>query len=119
MFRVIIAGSRDFNDYDFLCHVMDRLLSNYAQEDIQIVCGMAKGADTCGEHYAKEHGYKIRYFKADWDCYGTAAGPIRNEEMARNADALVAFWDGKSPGTKSMIQLAQKYNLQTRVKKYK
>ena len=54
MFRVIIAGSRDFNDYDFLCHIMDRLLSNYTQEDIQIVCGMAKGADTCGERYAKE-----------------------------------------------------------------
>lgn len=80
---------------------------------------MAKGADTCGERYAKEHRYKIRYFPADWDRYGTAAGPIRNEEMARNADALVAFWDGKSSGTKSMIQLAQKYNLQTRVKKYK
>lgn len=119
MFRVIIAGSRDFSDYDFLSCVMDRLLSNYAQEDIQIVCGMAKGADTCGERYAKEHGYKIRYFQADWDRYGTAAGPIRNEEMARNADALVAFWDGKSPGTKSMIQLAQKYNLQIRIKKYK
>lgn len=82
---------------------------------------MAKGADTCGERYAKEHGYKIRYFQADWNRYGTAAGPIRNEEMACNADAdaLVAFWDGKSPGTKSMIQLAQKYNLQTCIKKYK
>lgn len=119
MFRVIIAGSRDFTDYHFLSSVMDRLLSNYEQEDIQIVCGMAKGADTCGESYAKEHGYEIRYFQADWGRYGTAAGPIRNEEMARNADALVAFWDGKSPGTKSMIQLAQKYNLQIRVKKYK
>ena len=119
MFRVIIAGSRDFNDYDFLCHIMDRLLSNYAKEDIQIVYGMAKGADTCGECYAKEHGYNIRYFQADWDRYGAAAGPIRNEEMALNADALVAFWDGKSPGTKSMIQLAQKYNLQIRIKKYK
>ena len=119
MFRVIIAGSRDFSDYDFLSCVMDRLLSNYSQEDIQIVCGMAKGADTCGERYAKEQGYKIRDVQADWDRYGTDAGPIRNEEMARNADALVAFWDGKSPGTKSMIQLAQKYNLQIRIKKYK
>lgn len=37
---------------------------------------------------------------ADWDRYGNAAGPIRNRKMAEVADALVAVWDGRSPGTK-------------------
>ena len=57
-------------------------------------------------------------FPADWDKYGKAAGYKRNEEMARNADALIAFWDGKSRGTKHMIDLAKKYDLQARIVMY-
>lgn len=117
MFRVIIAGSRGFSDYALLKRTMDTLLSNI-KEDITVVCGKARGADTLGEQYAKERGYAVAYFPADWDRYGKAAGFIRNEQMAQNADALVAFWDGKSRGTKSMIELAAKYNLKIRIKKY-
>lgn len=117
MFRVIIAGSRSFDDYDMLVKTMDMVLQNITDE-IQIVCGMAAGADTLGERYAKERGYKIAYFPADWKKYGRAAGFNRNVEMAKNADALVAFWDGKSKGTKHMLDIAKRYGLRVRLKPY-
>ena len=96
---------------------MDNLLRNIT-EKIVVVCGKAKGADTLGEQYAKERGYVVAYYPADWEKYGKRAGFIRNEQMAKNADALVAFWDGKSRGTKSMIELAQRYGLKIRIKRY-
>ena len=117
MFRVIIAGSRKFSDYDLLERTMDKALST-VQDDITVVCGNAKGSDTLGEQYAKEHGYEVQYFPADWNRYGKVAGYIRNTTMAKNADALVAFWDGESPGTKHMIETAQSLGLRVRVKTY-
>lgn len=69
MFRVIIAGGRDFKDYDLLVKTMNHLLSNI-KDDITVVCGKARGADTLGEQYAKEYGYSVQYFPADWDRYG-------------------------------------------------
>ena len=118
-FRVIIAGGRDFSDYVLMCRTMDTLLSNISKDtDIVIVCGMARGADTLGDRYAKDRNYKVNYFPADWNTYGKAAGYKRNEQMAQNADALVAFWDGKSRGTKHMIDLARKYRLRVRIRYY-
>lgn len=117
MFRVIIAGGRDFNDYDRLEKTMDRLLSRITDE-IVIVCGMARGADTLGEQYGKQRGYRIKYFPADWETFGRTAGYIRNQKMAENADALVAFWDGKSRGTANMIDIAQRFDLRVRVIRY-
>ena len=117
MFRVIIAGSRKFSDYDLLERTMDKALST-VQDDITVVCGKAKGSETLGEQYAKEHGYEVQYFPADWNRYGKVAGYIRNTTMAKNADALVAFWDGESPGTKHMIETAQSLGLRVRVKTY-
>lgn len=117
VFRVIIAGGRLFDDYAYLKKSMDYLLRNI-NDDIIVVCGKARGADTLGEKYANERGYDVHYFPADWDRYGKAAGYIRNEEMAKNADALVAFWDGKSHGTKNMIALAKQYGLKVRVESY-
>ena len=117
MFRVIIAGSRKFSDYDLLERTMDKALST-VQDDITVVCGKAKGSDTLGEQYAKEHGYEVQYFPADWNRYGKVAGYIRNTTMAKNADALVAFWDGESPGTKHMKETAQSLGLRVRVKTY-
>lgn len=118
-FRVIIAGGRDFNDYALLRKTMDALLANINEDtNIVVVCGMARGADTLGEQYAKDRGYRVNYYPADWNAYGKAAGYKRNEQMAQNADALVAFWDGKSRGTKHMIDLGKKYQLKVRVKYY-
>lgn len=118
-FRVIIAGGRDFQDYKLLRSTMDALLQNKLRKvKIVIICGMAKGADMLGARYAQERGYHIRYFPAEWDNLGKKAGIIRNEQMAQNADALVAFWDGESRGTKNMIETAEQYNLAVRVKRY-
>lgn len=117
MFRVIVAGGRDFNNYAGLAATLDYLLKNI-NDEIQIVCGMARGADRLGEKYAKEHGYKVIYCPADWDIDGRSAGFKRNIRMAECADALVAFWDGKSTGTKHMIETAQNKGLDVRVKRY-
>lgn len=117
MFRVIIAGGRDFKNYTLLSKTMDHLLSKI-DGDIVIVCGKARGADTLGERYAKEHGYSVHYFPAEWDRHGRAAGYIRNIAMADNADALAAFWDGESRGTKNMIEIAKNRGLSVRVIRY-
>jgi len=107
--KLIIAGSRTFTNYKKLCKICDHLLQN--QTNIEIVSGTARGADKLGEQYAKEKNYPIKHFPANWNKYGKAAGPKRNQQMANYADALVAFWDGKSRGTKNMIELANKRKL--------
>ena len=117
MFKVIIAGSRDFNDYKLLKEKCDYQLQNI-KEEIIIVSGTARGADQLGERYAKEKGYKIDSRPANWDKFGKSAGYRRNEEMAQNADALIAFHNGVSKGTKHMIDLANKYKLKVCVVKY-
>lgn len=115
--KVIIAGSRYFNNYELLRQYVDHILQNVSQkESIEIVSGGAKGADELGERYAIERGYKITRFPAEWNKYGRAAGPKRNEQMGDYADALIAFLDGESRGTKHMIEYAKKKNLLVRVK---
>ena len=113
--KVIIAGSRDFDDYKLLRKYCDHILQN--QNDIEIVSGTAKGADQLGERYAIERSYKIIKFPADWS-KGKSAGYIRNEEMAKYGDALIAFWNGISKGTEHMINLAKKYKLKIRICNY-
>jgi hypothetical protein len=113
--KVIIAGGREFNDYNMLCKQCDFLLQS--QKEIEIVSGTARGADQLGERYAKDRGYPIKQFPADWN-KGKSAGYIRNEEMAKYADALIAFWDGKSKGTGHMINLAKQYNLNIKIYNY-
>lgn len=118
-FRVIIAGTRDFDDYGLLCRHTDYMLSDKrTKRRIVIVSGAARGADTLGEQYARERGYQIRRYPADWYKYGKKAGPLRNDLMARNADALIAYWDGRSPGTSNMIETARNYGLQISIKQY-
>ena len=116
MFKLIVAGGRDFDDYQLLKNKLDKLLQN--KTEVEIVCGKAKGADTLGERYAKEKGYLVKEFPAQWDKFGKRAGYLRNEEMAKYADACVAFWDEKSRGTKHMIDLAKKHKLKIRVINY-
>lgn len=113
MKKVIIAGSRDFNNFSKLKSVCDFLLKNF--EKVTIVSGGAKGADSLGEEYAKLKGFKLKVYKADWKKYGKGAGIIRNKEMAKNADMLIVFWDGKSKGTANMISLAEEANLQVNI----
>ena len=116
--RVIIAGGRDFEDYPLLKSKCESILKTVPKEDITIICGTAKGADTLGEWFAKEKRYNIVYFKPDWNI-GKKAGVLRNKEMADNADALIAFWDGVSRGTMHMIRIAKEKGLKVRVINYK
>ena len=105
--KVIIAGSRGFDDYEMLCKVCDHMLSR--QTEIEIVSGAARGADLLGERYAKERGMFVKKFPADWSI-GKSAGFIRNSQMADYSDALICFWDGESKGCKDAIAKANKLN---------
>ena len=119
-FNVIIAGSRDFNDYELLKSKCIFLLQDKMKQcNVQIVCGCARGADILGKQFAEEFGLKVLEYPADWEKYGKSAGYRRNKEMAKVADALIAFWDGESRGTKHMIDLAKEYGLPTRIIYYK
>lgn len=117
-YKVIIAGCRDFTDYELLREKCDYHLQNLRLENIVIVSGHASGADSLGERYAQERGFQLETYPADWQAHGRAAGPIRNAKMANVAHALIAFWDGKSRGTKNMIETARKYNLKVAVVRY-
>ena len=117
-YKVVDAGGRDFAGYELLKEKCDFYLQNKKPEIIVIVSGHASGADTLGERYAQERGYETEVYPADWKTNGRAAGPIRNAQMATVADALIAFWDGKSRGTKNMIDTATKRGLQVAVVRY-
>lgn len=118
MFKVIIAGSRTFQNYKMLCDYADYKLSRI-EDKIEIVSGNANGADKLGEQYARSRGYLLRLFPANWDLYGKRAGYLRNVQMAEYADALLAFWDGKSRGTNNMIEEAKKRGLKIGIKYFR
>ncbi len=112
--KIIIAGSRDFIDYSFLKSKMDIILKDIQKDNIEIVCGMCRGADLLGKQYAEENKFGIIEMPANW-LLGKKAGFIRNEEMAKVADACVVFIKNNSKGSSHMINLAKKYNLKLRV----
>ncbi len=109
--RIVIAGCRYYDDYDEAKSCLDSCISNLLIDDkIIIVSGCASGADTIGRKYAIENGFIIEEYPADWKKYGRSAGPKRNKKMAEICDFVICFWDGKSRGTKSMIEYAKFYN---------
>ena len=116
--KLIVAGTRDFNDYVLLAAKLDAILANTPKDQIEIVSGTSAGADKLGEQYAISNNLGLKRFPADWKKYNKKAGPIRNEEMAQYATHCVCFWDGKSKGTANMIELANQYNLVLRVIQY-
>lgn len=95
MIRLIVAGSRTFNDYDLLKTKLDFYLKNKDVTEIEIVSGTAKGADKLGELYAKANHINLKLMPADW-ALGKSAGYKRNEQMAKYASHCVVFWDGES-----------------------
>jgi hypothetical protein len=111
--KVIIAGGRDYHNYDTLVEAIKE-----AQFEIStVVSGGAKGVDALGEQYAENMNLQLNVYAADWERHGRAAGPIRNRKMAENAEALIAIWDGESRGTKNMIETATKLGLLVYVKR--
>jgi hypothetical protein len=101
--RVIIAGSRSIDDYALVCHAVRR--SGFPIS--RVVSGLAAGVDSLAVRYAKEHGLPCDGFPAEWTRWGRSAGYRRNVQMAQHADALIAIWDGGSPGTRHMIEVAK------------
>lgn len=118
-FKVIIAGSRGFSNYKLLKEQCNKYLREKKKtSNIIIVSGHARGADTLGEKYAQDEGFALEIYPAQWKKLGKQAGYRRNEQMAEVADALIAFWDGESKGTKHMIDIMNAKNLQVKVVKY-
>lgn len=120
--RVIIAGTRDFSNYELLRRAMSKEFGHLSVKEIsemKIVSGCCRGADQLGEQFAKNNQLICVKFPADWNQYGKKAGPIRNEEMAVYASEehgiLMAFWDGISRGTQNMIKAAEKYGLEVHI----
>lgn len=117
LIKVIVAGCRNYNNYEEAKSIIDFYLSKICiNNEIVILSGGCRGADSLGEKYASEKNYKIERHQANWGKYGKKAGPIRNEKMASLCDFVICFWDGKSKGTKNMIAFAKKYNKPLRVK---
>lgn len=116
--RIVIAGCRDYTDYEAAKAYIDHCIANIRNENtIVIVSGGARGADALGERYAKENGFQIERYLADWNKYGRFAGPRRNKIMAQASDYVICFWDEKSRGTRSMIECARKLGKPIRIKK--
>ncbi|TFH22031.1 DUF2493 domain-containing protein [Candidatus Bathyarchaeota archaeon] len=103
--KVIVAGGREFNNYPMLVGWLDSYLMHLNKEDLTIISGMARGADSLAVRYANERGIKVIRMPANWDLYAKRAGYIRNAEMAKIADMLIVFWDGQSRGTANMIKI--------------
>jgi YspA, cpYpsA-related SLOG family len=117
MNRYIIAGGRDFDNYSLLKKTCDEHIVD--KSNVEVVCGMARGADLLGKRWADENNVSVVKFPADWNKHGKSAGYIRNAEMGEYGTHLIAFWDGISKGTKHMINMAKKKNLQVIVVMYK
>lgn len=134
MLKIIIAGGRDFKDAELLDEIMFNNLKDFDPEEIQIVSGMAGGADKLGYDWAKSYNLDVKEFPANWldfnakPCklkrgssgrlYNVLAGFNRNQQMADYADELVAFFDGESSGTKDMIKRAKFARLKLLVVNY-
>ncbi len=118
MLRLIIAGSRNFEDYQLLQSSLDEFIELHSLGDpdpgVIVISGLAKGADLLGVQYAKQRGYQVEEFPANWKL-GRSAGPKRNLEMAKSANACIVFWDGASKGTANMIELAKRHNLKIQI----
>lgn len=117
--NVIIVGGRDFKDYETLYEECNRILETYITfRTVHIISGTARGADRLGDRFAKEQNLHPILMPAQWKRYGKSGGVKRNEEMAKIADLAIIFWDGKSRGTKNMIDQAEKKGIRTYIYNY-
>lgn len=111
--KVIVAGCRDYNDYDAMARHLSQL-----EGVTEIIHGGCRGVDSVAALYAHRNKIAVKAFAADWKKHGRSAGPIRNQQMADYASSdgtLVAFWDGQSRGTKNMIDTAKLAGMKIKV----
>lgn len=103
-----VVGSRTFHNYSFMQLVLNRVTLNVMEQPLTIISGGAKGADSLAKQYCEAVGIQIIEILPDWNKYGKSAGPIRNKEIVERSDYIIAFWDGKSRGTKYTIDMAER-----------
>ena len=108
--RTIIAGSRSLDSYWFVYEA----IADCGWKPTVILSGRARGIDLEGECYGNQNNIPVELYPADWSL-GRGAGLMRNKTMADKAEALVAIWDGKSPGTAHMINIARSMKLKVYV----
>jgi hypothetical protein len=113
--KIAIIGGRSFGDYELVKSV----LSDYLDKVTMVVSGGAKGADSFGEKWANENNIQTLIFKPDWNKYGKKAGHLRNTDIIDNCDMCIAFWDGKSTGTKDSIKKAKKMGKEILIVNYR
>lgn len=124
--RVLIAGSRTFNNFDYMCQKFLIEGGQFVEgrgdgidlDELEIVSGGAQGADKLAERLADLIGVDKRIFYPDWTTHGRSAGIIRNAEMAEycgSEELALIFWDGKSKGSADMIRKARNYGMEVKV----
>lgn len=114
--RVVVSGCRSYNDYNEAKKFIDICISKIKTEySLIFVSGACRGADLLGERYAQENNYTLEKYPAEWDKFGKSAGPRRNKKMAETGDFFICFWDGKSPGTKTMIDFVRELEKPLRI----
>jgi len=109
--KVGIVGSREFKNYELFSDIMKQYLSDISW----VVSGGAPGADSLAEKWAKENKKMLTIYPADWFNLGKRAGYVRNTDIVKNSDMIIAFWDGNSKGTKHTIGLAQKMGKECKI----
>ena len=98
--RIVVAGSRDYENYEEVKTYIEACIRELQKKNTLIfLSGGCRGVDMLGERYAKENGFPIERYPANWKKYGKSAGPKRNLQMVRICDGVICFWDGKSKGT--------------------
>ena len=101
--RVAVIGSRGLQVND---------LGKYLPDEVtEIISGGARGVDTSAREYATEHGLKLTEYLPEYNKYGRSAPLKRNITIIESADLVLAFWDGKSPGTRFVIGSCEKKNI--------
>lgn len=107
MKRLLICGSRCLDGFN---------IDNYIDDfDIELINGGAYGVDKVAEIWAKRHGIKCKFFVPDYNSYGRYAPLKRDDDMVDISDEVVAFWDGRSKGTRHTIEYALKSNKPTSI----
>lgn len=114
MKRVLVCGGRDYDDYERVKGVLDKLLDWCGgRGGLIIIQGMAPGADSLARRWAEDNGVETIGFRASWDLYGKRAGYIRNSQMLDEGkpDLVIAFPGGA--GTNMMVKLSIDACIQT------
>jgi len=108
--KLVVCGGRDYNEAEYMFGYLDAVVEHVLPKVTMVLLGACPtGADQHAMRWAKYRNLGYKFFPADWDKHGRAAGPIRNRQMAEEGDYLVAFPGGR--GTQSMIGLARSHDL--------